>query len=226
MRTLRAWLLRLSGVFRKDRREHELAAEMESHLQLHIEDNLRAAMNSEEARRRALIKLGGLDKPKKTTAIAAVFRFWKHYSRICGSPSACSANLPALRSSLFSLWPWASGRRRPSSVSRNQSSGSLFLSMIPAVWLQFGPIVCAILRRIMRFQDPISWIGRRTIMPSPKWQRTIGGRTARLRAERKRCAFLCSRSPQISFRRWVLQTFAGGIFCRENLRPVEIMSPS
>jgi predicted permease len=65
MRTLRAWLLRLSGVFRKDRREHELAAEMESHLQLHIEDNLRAAMNSEEARRRALIKLGGLEQTKE-----------------------------------------------------------------------------------------------------------------------------------------------------------------
>jgi hypothetical protein len=39
--------------------EQELAAEMESHLQMHIEDNLRAGMSAEEARRQALIKLGG-----------------------------------------------------------------------------------------------------------------------------------------------------------------------
>jgi predicted permease len=65
MRSLRAWLLRLSGVFRKDRREHELAAEMESHLQMHIEDNLRAGMSATEARRHALIKLGGLEQTKE-----------------------------------------------------------------------------------------------------------------------------------------------------------------
>jgi predicted permease len=42
-----------------------MAAELESHLALHIEDNLRAGMTSEEARRRALIRLGGLEQAKE-----------------------------------------------------------------------------------------------------------------------------------------------------------------
>jgi predicted permease len=65
MRRLRALLLRLSGLFRKDRRDRELAAEMESHLQMHIEDNLRAGMSAAEARRQALVKLGGVEQTKE-----------------------------------------------------------------------------------------------------------------------------------------------------------------
>jgi predicted permease len=65
MRQLRAMLIRIAELFRKHRGEHELAAEMESHLQLHIEDNLRAGMNAEQARRQALIKLGGLEQTKE-----------------------------------------------------------------------------------------------------------------------------------------------------------------
>ena len=40
MRRVRAWLIRLSGLFRKGRHDAELSAELESHLQLHIDDNL------------------------------------------------------------------------------------------------------------------------------------------------------------------------------------------
>lgn len=65
MRTLRAWLLRLGEPFRKERREQELADEMESHLALHIEDNLRAGMTPEEARRQAILKLGGVEQAKE-----------------------------------------------------------------------------------------------------------------------------------------------------------------
>ncbi len=65
MRGLRALLFRLGGLFRKGRREQELTAEMESHLQLHIEDNLRAGMNAAEARREALMKLGGVEQAKE-----------------------------------------------------------------------------------------------------------------------------------------------------------------
>jgi putative ABC transport system permease protein len=65
MRTLRAWLLRIGEIFGKERREHELAEEMESHLEMHIEDNLRAGMTAEEARRQALIKLGGVEATKE-----------------------------------------------------------------------------------------------------------------------------------------------------------------
>jgi putative ABC transport system permease protein len=65
MRQLRAWLIRFGGMFRTGRRERELAEELESHLQLHMEDNLRAGMSAEEARRQALIKLGGLEQTKE-----------------------------------------------------------------------------------------------------------------------------------------------------------------
>jgi putative ABC transport system permease protein len=65
MRTLRAWLIRLAGFFRRDRRERELAAEIDTHLRMHIEDNLRAGMNQEEARRNALTKLGGIEQTKE-----------------------------------------------------------------------------------------------------------------------------------------------------------------
>jgi predicted permease len=65
MRTLRGWLLRLGGMFGKERRERELAAEMESHLQMHIEDNLRSGMSPEKARREALMKLGGIEQTKE-----------------------------------------------------------------------------------------------------------------------------------------------------------------
>ncbi|HWX40677.1 MAG TPA: permease prefix domain 1-containing protein, partial [Blastocatellia bacterium] len=65
MRRLRAWLVRLPGLFDKDRRDRELAEELESHLQLHIESNLRSGMTADEARRDALIKLGGIEPTKE-----------------------------------------------------------------------------------------------------------------------------------------------------------------
>ena len=42
MKVLRRWLVRLTDIVRRDRRERELAAEMESHLRLHTDENLRA----------------------------------------------------------------------------------------------------------------------------------------------------------------------------------------
>ncbi|MGH9837168.1 MAG: reverse transcriptase domain-containing protein [Blastocatellia bacterium] len=60
MRQIRGWFVRLFGLFHRARREHEFAEELESHLAFHIEDNLRAGLSPEEARRRALIKLGGV----------------------------------------------------------------------------------------------------------------------------------------------------------------------
>jgi predicted permease len=61
----RAWFARLGGLFGKERRDRELAEELESHVQMHIEDNLRSGMAPEEARRQALVKLGGIDQTKE-----------------------------------------------------------------------------------------------------------------------------------------------------------------
>ncbi len=65
MRRLRALLFRLAGLFRKERRETQLAAEMESHLQMHMDDNVRAGMSVAEARRQAMLKLGGIEQTKE-----------------------------------------------------------------------------------------------------------------------------------------------------------------
>jgi len=66
MTKLRSLLKRISALFQKDHHDAELDAELESHLQFHIEDNLRAGMSPQEARRQALIKLGGLDQAKES----------------------------------------------------------------------------------------------------------------------------------------------------------------
>lgn len=58
MRRLRAWVRRLRGVFQPGDREQEIAEELASHLQLHIDDYLQRGVTPEEARRRALISLG------------------------------------------------------------------------------------------------------------------------------------------------------------------------
>ena len=65
MKVLRTWLLRLRGVFAKDALESDIAQEIESHLQMHIDDNLRAGMSPEEAKRVAVMKLGGIDATKE-----------------------------------------------------------------------------------------------------------------------------------------------------------------
>ena len=64
MRFARAWLIRLAGVFGGARADRVFDAELESHLQLHIDDNLRAGMTPPEARRRAVMALGGIDRTK------------------------------------------------------------------------------------------------------------------------------------------------------------------
>ena len=65
LRPLRNFLVRLFNVFNRARREREFAEELESHLAFHIEDNLRAGMSPQEARRQALIKLGGVTVTKE-----------------------------------------------------------------------------------------------------------------------------------------------------------------
>src|SRR5713226_7221544 len=65
MRGLRAWWLRLVGSFRQERPEQELAEELRSHLRLHMDENMRAGMSPEQARRDALLKLGGVEATKE-----------------------------------------------------------------------------------------------------------------------------------------------------------------
>jgi len=65
MGSLRSFFARLAGVFTGSRRDRELSDELEFHLQMHIDDNLRRGMSPEEARRQAVIDLGGVEQTKE-----------------------------------------------------------------------------------------------------------------------------------------------------------------
>lgn len=64
MKTLRAFWLRLAGTIHGEPRDN-FAEELEGHLQMHTEDNVRKGMSATEARRDALMKLGGIEQTKE-----------------------------------------------------------------------------------------------------------------------------------------------------------------
>lgn len=63
--SVRGLWARLRGLFGQARREADLAAELESHLQHHTDEYLRRGIAPDEARRRALLQLGGLEPTKE-----------------------------------------------------------------------------------------------------------------------------------------------------------------
>lgn len=66
MRSLRRACRRLAGCFGNSRRNAELADEIEAHLRMQTEDNLRLGMSPEEARRAAVLKFGGVESTKES----------------------------------------------------------------------------------------------------------------------------------------------------------------
>ena len=66
LRTVRSLLRRTYNLFHEERIERDLNAELAFHLDLHIADNLRSGMSPSEARRHALLKLGGLQQTKES----------------------------------------------------------------------------------------------------------------------------------------------------------------
>jgi predicted permease len=65
MRKLRAFVLRLRGLFGTRRADDEFAAELETHLALHTDEGLRSGLTLTEARRHALIRLGGAEQTRQ-----------------------------------------------------------------------------------------------------------------------------------------------------------------
>jgi predicted permease len=65
MNRLRAWLRKLTGLVPTQQQEQDFSSELDSHLQLHIDDNVRAGMTPADARRSAIIKLGGIEHTKQ-----------------------------------------------------------------------------------------------------------------------------------------------------------------
>ena len=66
MRTLRAWLVRLAAMFRRGSSDKDLGEELQTHVQLHIEDGLRRGMSAQEARREAFMRLGGVTQTQES----------------------------------------------------------------------------------------------------------------------------------------------------------------
>jgi len=65
MGALRALGMRVRGIFAGRRAEDELADELESHVQMHTDDNIALGMNPREARRQAILSLGGVEQTKQ-----------------------------------------------------------------------------------------------------------------------------------------------------------------
>ena len=65
MKTLRSLGIRLKATLSSTPSSRDIASELESHLEFQIEDNLRSGMSPEEARRQALLKLGGLEQTRQ-----------------------------------------------------------------------------------------------------------------------------------------------------------------
>ena len=65
MKQLRAWWQRMRGLSRDARRDQEQADEIESHIQMQTEENQRAGMSPSEARRMAILKMGGVERTRQ-----------------------------------------------------------------------------------------------------------------------------------------------------------------
>jgi len=65
MKSLRAFVARLLGLLPNATRDRDRSAEIEANLQLHIDDNIRRGMTAAQARREAILKLGGLESTRE-----------------------------------------------------------------------------------------------------------------------------------------------------------------
>ena len=63
---MRGWWHRLSGVLRKARPDSDLSAELDAHLLAHIDDNISGGMSEADARRHALLALGGVAQTQES----------------------------------------------------------------------------------------------------------------------------------------------------------------
>src|SRR5262245_39257112 len=65
MKLLLRFISRIHGALFGRKRESDLAEELELHIQMQTEDNLRAGLPPEEARRAAVLKFGGIESVKE-----------------------------------------------------------------------------------------------------------------------------------------------------------------
>src|SRR6266404_5160744 len=75
MPRLRAWFSRLLGLFQKNKRDAEMAEEIQAHVDLLIERNIAAGMLPYEARNAALREFGGVEQIKETARDQRIWRW-------------------------------------------------------------------------------------------------------------------------------------------------------
>ena len=68
MLKLRRLWMRLRATIGSGHCDRDFGDELESILQMHVDDNLRRGMTPEEARRQALIRLGGVEQVQQNRA--------------------------------------------------------------------------------------------------------------------------------------------------------------
>jgi len=66
MRKLRAVWIRLKSLLHPGHGDQEFSRELEAHIAMHVDDGIRSGLSAEEARRRALIQLGGKEQILQT----------------------------------------------------------------------------------------------------------------------------------------------------------------
>lgn len=78
MKSLRALLVRVAGVFASSKSERDMSAELDSHLQMHTDDNIRAGMTPWKRGGRRSSRWAASKAPGKRFVIAADCRRLNH----------------------------------------------------------------------------------------------------------------------------------------------------
>jgi predicted permease len=78
---MREFVDRLSAFLKRSRHEHDLDAEMKAHLAFAIDENMAAGMNPAEARRRAMIRFGGVEAAKELHRETRSFILLEHLAQ-------------------------------------------------------------------------------------------------------------------------------------------------
>jgi macrolide transport system ATP-binding/permease protein len=81
MKGLRAAIVRLAAMFSRRGRERAFREELESHLQMHVDDNVRAGMTPGQARRAAILKLGGVESTRQAYRERSTLSLLDHLSQ-------------------------------------------------------------------------------------------------------------------------------------------------
>ena len=79
--SIRAFLWRTLHLKRRTKSEATLDGELEFHLQMEMEQNLRQGMSREEARRQALVALGGMEQTREECRDALAVRRLRDFAQ-------------------------------------------------------------------------------------------------------------------------------------------------